>query len=217
MSGKVYRYNSPHGGFSSPKGEGHLQRSQALCVQPCTVSQLKSASEHKDSFFIQGLEIHQEDSLDDGVIPPGTYIRVVGILRSFERHRSMVAFSIRRIGDFNEITSHMLEVVQAHLLSNRSSSFRLKNKATTSTIMNSSPACDVSRFGFTASQSQVFSVIKGCPTTEGISVENLTTTLKSLSPYDIRGCLQFLLNEGHIFSTIDENHFKSTSSLDPLA
>ncbi|XP_076865867.1 replication protein A 32 kDa subunit-like isoform X3 [Brachyhypopomus gauderio] len=162
MSGKVYRYNSPHGGFSSPKGEGHLQRSQALCVQPCTVSQLKSASEHKDSFFIQGLEIHQvtvvgiirravptithvvyclddmtgtpldvkqwmdlkEDSLDDGVIPPGTYIRVVGILRSFERHRSMVAFSIRRIGDFNEITSHMLEVVQAHLLSNRSSSFR---------------------------------------------------------------------------------------------
>lgn len=33
----------------------------------------------------------------------------------------MVAFSVRRVKDLNEITSHMLEVVQAHLLSDRSS------------------------------------------------------------------------------------------------
>uniref|UniRef100_A0A4W4FWU2 Replication protein A C-terminal domain-containing protein n=1 Tax=Electrophorus electricus TaxID=8005 RepID=A0A4W4FWU2_ELEEL len=190
-------------------------RSRVLRLLPCTVSQLKSATEHKDSFFIQGMEINEvtvvgiirrtmptvthvvyclddmtgppmdvqqwmdleDDNLNE-IIPPGTYIRVVGSLRSFKHHRSMVAFSIRRIGDLNEITSHMLEVIQAHLLSDGSSCGR------------------------------VFNVIKSSPAAEGISVQNLRTILKSLSSYDIS--LQFLINEGHIFSTTDENHFKST-------
>ncbi|KAK1785465.1 hypothetical protein P4O66_018831 [Electrophorus voltai] len=153
--------------------------------------------------------LKQDDNLNE-IIPPGTYIRVVGSLRSFKHHRSMVAFSIRRIGDLNEITSHMLEVIQAHLLSDGSSCGRLKNKAMTSSITNVSHIGEASAFGFTASQSQVFNVIKSSPAAEGISVQNLRTILKSLSSYDIRSSLQFLINEGHIFSTTDENHFKST-------
>lgn len=33
-----------------------------------------------------------------------------------QNNRSLVAFSVRPLEDMNEITSHMLEVVQAHLL-----------------------------------------------------------------------------------------------------
>lgn len=33
-----------------------------------------------------------------------------------QNHRSVVAFSIRPLEDMNEITSHMLEVVQAHMV-----------------------------------------------------------------------------------------------------
>lgn len=36
-----------------------------------------------------------------------------------QNHRSVVAFSVRPLEDMNEITSHMLEVVQAHMVLSR--------------------------------------------------------------------------------------------------
>uniref|UniRef100_A0A4W6BZY7 OB domain-containing protein n=1 Tax=Lates calcarifer TaxID=8187 RepID=A0A4W6BZY7_LATCA len=46
---------------------------------------------------------------------PGTYVKVTGTLHSFSGQRSLLALNIRCIKDLNEITSHMLEVVQAHM------------------------------------------------------------------------------------------------------
>ncbi|XP_028453496.1 replication protein A 32 kDa subunit isoform X2 [Perca flavescens] len=46
---------------------------------------------------------------------PGTYVKVTGSLRSLDGQRSLLAMDIRCIKDLNEITSHMLEVVQAHM------------------------------------------------------------------------------------------------------
>jgi replication factor A2 len=43
------------------------------------------------------------------------YVRVVGHLRSFSNKRSLTAFSIKRVKDFNEVTCHMLEVIKTHL------------------------------------------------------------------------------------------------------
>uniref|UniRef100_A0A8B9LHN5 Replication protein A C-terminal domain-containing protein n=1 Tax=Astyanax mexicanus TaxID=7994 RepID=A0A8B9LHN5_ASTMX len=246
MGSHGYRCRSSPGESSFSPYEGKSKRSRILCMMPCTVSQLRSASEQKDSFFINGLEINQvsvvgiirkykpyvayvvytlddmtgapldvkqwvdlEDaSMNSYVIPPGSYIKVVGSLRSFQHQRSLVAFSIRRLEDLNEITSHMLEVVQAHLLNNSSSCSAVKNKYMTKE--NLSNANDLTAYGFTANQNQVFNLIKSCSLAEGISVQNLRTALKYMSLYDIRNSLQFLINEGHIFSTVDENHFKAT-------
>ncbi|KAJ0066500.1 hypothetical protein NL108_013974, partial [Boleophthalmus pectinirostris] len=57
----------------------------------------------------------EDPSVDNTVLPPGTYVKVSGNLRSFQNHRSVVAFSVRPLEDMNEITSHMLEVVHAHM------------------------------------------------------------------------------------------------------
>ncbi|XP_032367105.1 replication protein A 32 kDa subunit-A isoform X2 [Etheostoma spectabile] len=46
---------------------------------------------------------------------PGTYVKVTGSLRSLDGQRSLLAMNIRCIEDLNEITSHMLEVVRAHM------------------------------------------------------------------------------------------------------
>ncbi|XP_068560699.1 replication protein A 32 kDa subunit-A-like isoform X2 [Cebidichthys violaceus] len=46
---------------------------------------------------------------------PGTYVKVTGRLRSFNGQRSLLAVNSRCIEDLNEITSHMLEVVHAHM------------------------------------------------------------------------------------------------------
>ncbi|MCJ8749667.1 hypothetical protein PDJAM_G00178990 [Pangasius djambal] len=248
MGSQGYGYSSSSGGFSSSKNESKPKTAGILRVMPCTVSQLLSAREHRDSFFIRDVELNQVTvvglirrakpttthlvySLDDMtgpaldvkqwlnledvnmnhcVIPPGTYVKVVGSLRSFQHHRSMVAFNIRHLDDFNEITSHMLEVIQAHLQSDSSSYSRMKNETTA--IINTSHASDPATIGFTANQRQVFTLIKSCPLAEGISMQCLRNSLKCLSFYDIRTCLQFLINEGHIYSTIDDCHFKCTNS-----
>ncbi|ROL32986.1 Replication protein A 32 kDa subunit [Anabarilius grahami] len=60
--------------------------------------------------------IDTEDmGVDNSVIPPGSYVKVSGNLRSFQNNRSLVAFSVRVLEDMNEVTSHMLEVVNAHM------------------------------------------------------------------------------------------------------
>ncbi|KAI8475211.1 MAG: hypothetical protein J3K34DRAFT_517464 [Monoraphidium minutum] len=46
---------------------------------------------------------------------PGTYVRVYGNVRSFNNVRSVQAFAIRAIHDFNELTYHLLQTVFQHL------------------------------------------------------------------------------------------------------
>ncbi|XP_047671641.1 replication protein A 32 kDa subunit-A-like isoform X3 [Tachysurus fulvidraco] len=201
MGSQGNAYSSSPVGFSSSKNEIKPKTAGILRVMPCTVSQLLSAREHRDSFFIRDIELNQDVNMNHCVIPSGTYIKAVGSLRSFQHHRSMVAFNIRCLDDFNEITSHMLEVIQAHLDSESSSN----------SMINTSYASDPATIGFTANQKQVYTLIKRCPLAEGISMQCLRNSLKYLSSYDIRNCLQFLINEGHIFSTVDDYHFKCTN------
>ncbi|KAG7325742.1 hypothetical protein KOW79_010667 [Hemibagrus wyckioides] len=208
-----YGCSSYPGGFSS-KNEIKPKTAGILRVMPCTVSQLLSSREHRDSFFIRDMELNQVTvvgmirrteltlthivySVDDMTGPPLD----VKQWQNLEHHRSMVAFNIRRLDDLNEITSHMLEVIQAHLDSDSSSC----------SMMKTSHASDPATVGFTASQRQVYTSIKSCRLAEGISMQRLRNSLKHLSAYDIRNCLQFLINEGHIFSTIDDYHYKCTN------
>ncbi|XP_071356677.1 replication protein A 32 kDa subunit-like isoform X2 [Trachinotus anak] len=186
-----------------------------LQILPCTVSQLLSAPHvSNDSFAICDWELNQvsvvgvirglspfvtniQYSVDDMTGPPlhvkqwvnaedcavmtfaspGTYVKIIGNLRNFSGQRSLLAMNIRCIQDPNEITSHMLEVVQAHM----------------------------QLFGKVLHVIQKFS-----DRDVGISFHDLRTQLDYLSMRDIRCSLTFLINEGHVFSTIDEQHFKST-------
>ncbi|XP_022613008.1 replication protein A 32 kDa subunit-like [Seriola dumerili] len=65
------------------------------------------------------LNVKQWVSAEDGAVMTfaslGTYVKVIGNLRNFSGQRSLLAVNIRCIDDPNEITSHMLEVVQAHM------------------------------------------------------------------------------------------------------
>ena len=45
----------------------------------------------------------------------GMYVKVVGHLRSFSKQRHIVAFNIRPIEDFNELSHHLAETVYCHL------------------------------------------------------------------------------------------------------
>ncbi|KAM3858606.1 replication protein A 32 kDa subunit-like [Diretmus argenteus] len=60
-------------------------------------------------------EVQQDSDRVSTYPPPGTYVKISGRLRNFKGQRSLLATNVRCPEDVNEITSHMLEVVQAHM------------------------------------------------------------------------------------------------------
>ncbi|XP_035527725.1 replication protein A 32 kDa subunit isoform X1 [Morone saxatilis] len=168
----------------------------------------------------------EDPSVDSSVLPPGTYVKVSGNLRSFQNHRSVVAFGVRPLEDMNEITSHMLEVVQAHMALSKPQSTSVSG-AGGGVSSNITPASrpvmestggsyaganNMVNNGLSANQNQVLSLIRSCPDPQGISIQDLKQRLSGISLGVIKQAVEFLSNEGHIFSTIDEDHYKSTDN-----
>ncbi|MCI4374366.1 hypothetical protein PGIGA_G00005430 [Pangasianodon gigas] len=165
----------------------------------------------------------EDPSVDSSVIPPDTYVKVSGNLRSFQNNRSLVAFSVRPLEDMNEITSHMLEVVQAHMLLSKPQTMMAGGGMNSSMVPMTRPglggmgmssgysgANSMANNGLNPNQNQVLCLIKSCPEPQGISIQELKQRLSGMSMTVIRQVVDFLSNEGHIFSTIDEDHFRST-------
>uniref|UniRef100_A0A8C2CHN7 Replication protein A2 n=1 Tax=Cyprinus carpio TaxID=7962 RepID=A0A8C2CHN7_CYPCA len=228
------------GGFGSPaasQGGDKKARTRAQQIVPCTVSQLMSAVQAEDVFKVGEVEIAQ--------------VTIVGVIRSTdkstiniqykvddmtaapmdvkqwvdtENNRSLVAFSVRVLEDMNEVTSHMLEVVNAHVQQSKPQNTMgggggMSVMPTSHTSMSSmgstgsySAASMMLVNGLSANQNQVLSLIKSCHEPQGISMQDLKQKLSGMSVTVIRQIVDFLSNEGHIFSTIDEDHFRSTDN-----
>uniref|UniRef100_A0A3B5KSK4 Replication protein A C-terminal domain-containing protein n=1 Tax=Xiphophorus couchianus TaxID=32473 RepID=A0A3B5KSK4_9TELE len=225
-SGMMGGYTQSPGGFASPslsQGGEKKGRTRATQIIPCTVSQLMSASQVDEVFRVGDVEVTQDPSVDSTVLPPGTYVKVSGNLRSFQNHRSVVAFSVRTLEDMNEITSHILEVVHAHMALGKPQTMVRKCLMP---MLQQGPGMTAGSYagtneiplmvinGLSGNQNQVLSLIKGCPDPQGISIQDLKQRLNGISLTVIKQAVEFLSNEGHIFSTIDEDHYKSTDNDD---
>ncbi|NWI27081.1 RFA2 protein, partial [Sula dactylatra] len=151
------------------------------------------------------------------VVPPGTYVKIAGHLRFFQDKRSLVAFKIMPLENMNEFTAHMLEVVNAQMVlrKNVMSASRVP-QSFSSAGMGDLEGCggggSVSVNGLTVHQSQVLNLIKNCTVPEGMSVQELKFHLHDMSMSTIKQAVDFLSSEGHIYSTVDDDHFKSTDA-----
>ena len=60
-------------------------------------------------------------------------------------------------------------------------------------------------------QDVVYRMLRSCLQEEGLSRDDLYRQVNSkMSRNDMDNALEYLSNEGHIYSTTDDNHFKST-------
>jgi len=161
------------------------------------------------------------------IIQENKYAKVIGAVRSMKGKRHVIAFNISPIKSINEITMHIAEVVhtsmsiavmdkQAALGGNTTSSF-----ASTTSFTGGVTNTSSNTFGMDSGMSRrlstpqqlVLQAVNGCKDEQGINVIELYNRLKSLTRQNIQEALEFLSNEGHIYSTIDENHYKSTDSV----
>uniref|UniRef100_A0A2K5DAH1 Replication protein A 32 kDa subunit n=1 Tax=Aotus nancymaae TaxID=37293 RepID=A0A2K5DAH1_AOTNA len=210
-------------------------------IEPCTVTQLLFATSVDGVFQIGNVEISQvtlagiirhtekasinnvykiddmtaapmdvrqwidtdDTSSENIVVPPETYVKVAGHLRSFENKKILVAFKIMPL--------------EAHMILSEAS---IQPSAGTAPLSNLGKS-EAGYFGgnsfipanvLTVAQNKVLNLIKACPRPEELNFQDLKNQLKHMSVSSIKQAVDFLSNEGHIYSAMDDEHFKSTDA-----
>ncbi|XP_019505613.1 PREDICTED: replication protein A 32 kDa subunit isoform X3 [Hipposideros armiger] len=211
-------YTQSPGGFGSPTLSQVEKKSRARAhhIVPCTISQLLSATLTDEVFRIGNVEISQvtivgiirhaekaptnivykiddmtaapmdvrqwvdtdDASGENTVVPPETYVKVAGHLRSFQPPAGRAPASNQGMGEAGQF------------------------------VMNSLMPAN----GLTVAQNQVLNLIKACPRPEGLNFHELKNQLQHMPLASIKQAVDFLSNEGHIYSTVDDDHFKSTDA-----
>ena len=167
----------------------------------------------------------------------GIYVVVIGTLRSFHEKRNMSAYSITPMENYHQLVYHQLEVINTHLMHTQG---RMQENGGTNAMGFSTPmknsgsknslfATPTNQFSgmvmktpiqggmngmeneVNAHQQLVLNALGTSSSETGVAMSDISNALKGqLSEGDIRGALNYLVNEGHVYSTIDEDHFKRT-------
>ncbi|ONK69591.1 uncharacterized protein A4U43_C05F24580 [Asparagus officinalis] len=169
------------------------------------------------------------DSVEVAAVENGMYVLVHGHVKEFQGRRHAFAFSIRPVIDFNDISLHFIECVCVHL-----ENTRLKGGAPTRIQMN--PVINLTlangtngyqtplsnqfpqNSGMGASKNDICSVVLGIfqepsilAREHGLHIDEVFRSL-GVPKNMILEAINYLVDVGHIYSTIDEYHFKSASS-----
>ncbi|KAI8888455.1 replication protein A, subunit RPA32 [Backusella circina FSU 941] len=146
-----------------------------------------------------------EDTDNRSSLMNDTYVRVYGRLNNFNDHLTVVAYAIKPITDYNEITYHFLDAIKTHLTLLKTNSNLYVNNGPKSSVVPSTG-------GNRGINDDVSDAIKSFSyLEEGASIDQIVFKLKGMySEGQIKQSIEYLSNEGHCYQTFDENHFKST-------
>lgn len=167
------------------------------------------------------------DSFETAAIQNGMYIAVIGSLKGLQERKRATAFSIRPITDFNEVTLHFIQCVRMHIENIElkagspariSSSMGVSfsngfSESSTPTSLKSSPAPVTSGPSDTDLHTQVlnfFNEPANLESEHGVHVDEVLKRFKLLPKKQITDAIDYNMDSGRLYSTIDEFHYKAT-------
>lgn len=158
--------------------------------------------------------VDAEDSSEKGAVSVGEYVRVYGHIRVFQGTRSVIAFNLRPVTDFNEITYHFLEVVYCNAHNGvRAAKVETAGAAPEGSAFAAPGAATVAPAAGATCLDSVNAIFNG-PQGEdanGVNVQTVITALNGrFTDAQVREAVESLVNDGHLYSTIDDAHFRST-------
>ena len=160
-------------------------------------------------------ESGNKDKDPDSVITQGTNVRVLGSVRSQQDRRYVMVFRVASVMSEEELDAHKIEIEHSKLLirqMNEKENAAIGANFGLSNSMVASGQGSGNSFG-NAKQDAVYKMVAACEREEGIGRDEIFQTLQSkMSKKDLDDALEFLSNEGHVYSTTDEDHFKTTDS-----
>ncbi|KAH9484363.1 Replication factor A protein 2 [Psilocybe cubensis] len=163
---------------------------------------------------------NEDDSSRFGEITEGHYVRVTGGLKSFGKKRYLNTTHIREIRDAHEIYFHILEAITVNLIMERGppsnphganakpsengggnmSAYSVQGGGGPSDQFSHLPALQRNIVRFIMSQP---------PREEGIHVAAIAKAIGAggQDAHKISEALDKLMDDGHVFTTIDDSHF----------
>merc|ERR1711990_553999 len=151
-----------------------------------------------------------------------TLVRICGNVRDIQGTRSVVAFRIFPVHDFNEFSCHILEVIHSQML------YQVLEKGAGGSVIGGNDTSVASSTATAASTSTGPALVKGLSNVQnqvlksiqsfshkesGPSVTEIRGSLgHGISEVQIRDAIDYLSNEGHIYSTLDEDHYRATDA-----
>eukprot|EP00470_Lotharella_oceanica_P006021 CAMPEP_0170178180 /NCGR_PEP_ID=MMETSP0040_2-20121228/11719_1 /TAXON_ID=641309 /ORGANISM="Lotharella oceanica, Strain CCMP622" /LENGTH=250 /DNA_ID=CAMNT_0010421167 /DNA_START=50 /DNA_END=802 /DNA_ORIENTATION=+ len=146
------------------------------------------------------------------------YVSVVGNLRELGGNRVVVAFQVNPLKNFTGIILHNLDVIHTHCKNKYGPLDEKGNQKATPMLATSNQtygaaADEGGQDGMDKHQADVLKVFSTYSKNSeaGTSVSDVIEKLQQYDPNKIREAVDFLSSEGHLYSTIDEEHFKCTS------
>ncbi|KAK4767236.1 hypothetical protein SAY86_014986 [Trapa natans] len=167
------------------------------------------------------------DSKEMDSVQDGMYVRVIGHLRSSHGRKQIVAFAVRQVLNFDEITFHFIDCIHQHLQKSRSKSDTPTQTKPVELSAASASSHSTSNVHLTAlsndfSGQHSTGGLKNCDQKvleflqqnfsieKGLHRDEISRQLKI--PVDkTMESVRALEEEGLIYSTIDEYHYKSTT------
>ncbi|KAL6911220.1 hypothetical protein ACP4OV_000025 [Aristida adscensionis] len=167
------------------------------------------------------------DSAETAAIQNGMYVSVIGSLKGLKERKRATAFAIRPITDFNEVTLHFIQCVRMHLENTKSkvgspartssavgASFSNgPNESSTPTSLKSNPAPVTSGTNDSETDlyTQVLNIFRepaNLDSEHGVHIDEVVKRFK-LPASKIKEAIDYNVDVGHIYSTIDDFHYKS--------
>ncbi|CAL1536685.1 unnamed protein product [Lymnaea stagnalis] len=158
-------------------------------------------------------ENEQSENAEPNAFPPNTYVRIDGVLRAFGGKRTINAQRISPLTDMNELTCHILEVIYANAtFSQEQTNTGVSSNAGAATSSSRDDTAQGTIPGLTSLQGKIQMIIRNEQSERGCSFNDICNQLKNVAPKAIRETIEFLSGEGHIYSTIDDDHFQATDT-----
>ncbi|KAJ9535449.1 hypothetical protein OSB04_un001428 [Centaurea solstitialis] len=157
----------------------------------------------------------------------GMYVRVHGQLKGFQGKKQLLVFGIKPVTDFDEITNHFVECIYVHTYNTKLTkqpSSSTSNQAYMPSSAVNTPSYQNAPFnqftgqyvadGLVGIDKKVLDYLQlpsSLARESGVHQEELAKQLKT--PLDkILLALNCLIEEGLVYSSIDDCHFKSTGN-----
>ncbi|KAG2662738.1 replication protein A 32 kDa subunit A-like [Panicum virgatum] len=167
------------------------------------------------------------DSSETAAVRNGMYVSVIGSLKGLQERKRATAFSVGPVTDFNEVTLHFIQCVRMHIENTKSkvgspartsssvgvSASNVFSESSTPTSLESNPATVTTEANGndTDLNTQVLNIFREPANIEsehGVHIDEVVKRLK-LPEEKIKEAIDYNVNVGHIYSTIDDFHFKS--------
>lgn len=145
----------------------------------------------------------------------GSYARVFGHIGNYNNERQINAFSIRPVKDHNEVTYHLSQVIFQHLHLTKGSLGEGQNLGGNMDAVKShmAPVVPAVVGGMAPVDSEVLNIFntpEAMNLDAGLTVADVVS--RSSNRFDhqtVMGAINRLVDEGHLYSTIDDAHWKS--------